>query len=207
MTRIILVRHGQTAWNQEQGERLRGRAELDLDEVGRWQAEMAAARIARWPVAAVYASPLTRALTTAQIIAQPLALAVQPLEGLIDIDYGEWQGLSLEEARNKDRARFDLWRNAPHRMRFPRGEGLDDVRQRVATALDWAAENHRDQTVALVSHNVVCKVVMCAALGLDNAHFWRVRQDLTAINVIEDAPQGRTVTLLNDTCHLGRAMT
>lgn len=205
LTRVVLVRHGQTAWNQEQGERLRGRADLDLNEEGQRQAKLAALRLTRWGADAIYSSPLLRAMTTARIIAEPLNLAVQPLEGLIDIDYGQWQGLSLEDARRRDPALFRLWRDAPHQVSFPEGEGLEDVRQRVLVALSWTMESHKDQTVVLVSHNVVCRVLMCAALGLENSHFWMVKQDLTAINVIEDAPGGSTVTLLNDTCHLRQA--
>lgn len=96
MTRIVLIRHGQTEWNRL--ERFRGRADLSLNEVGLAQAEATARRIAAaWPASAVYSSPLKRAMETAKIIAEALALAVQPLAGLMDIDYGEWQGLSPDD--------------------------------------------------------------------------------------------------------------
>lgn len=96
MTRFILVRHGQTAWNQP--ERFRGREDLPLNELGCWQAKTVAQRIAQnWPdTVAVYTntSPLQRATQTAETIARALALTPQPLEALLDLDYGAWQGLS-----------------------------------------------------------------------------------------------------------------
>ncbi len=91
MTRFILVRHGQTEWNRV--ERFRGRADLALNETGIRQAEAVAERLSRWQVATVYTSPLQRASVTAQTLASHLGLAVQPLDALIDIDFGRWQGL------------------------------------------------------------------------------------------------------------------
>lgn len=103
MTRFLLVRHGQTAWNEP--ERFRGREDLPLNEMGRRQAESVARRIARdWPdVVAVYASPLQRTMQTAEAIAHARGLTPQPLAGLLDLDYGAWQGLSHQEAA----ARYD----------------------------------------------------------------------------------------------------
>ena len=100
MTRFVLVRHGQTEWNRV--ERFRGRKDLLLDATGLRQALAAALRIKDWPVAAVYSSPLRRALETAKVIANQLDLPVEPLDGLIDLDFGDWQGLTAEEAAKQD---------------------------------------------------------------------------------------------------------
>jgi broad specificity phosphatase PhoE len=129
LLQIILVRHGQTQWNKE--ERFRGRADLDLDEVGVKQAEAAADWVAKWPVTAIYSSPLRRALNTAQALAGKLDLKVKPLQGIIDIDFGKWQGLSAEEAAADDAALFQKWLVSPHEVQFPGGESLDTVRQRI----------------------------------------------------------------------------
>lgn len=200
MTRIILVRHGQTEWNRV--ERFRGRTELALNETGVSQAEATAERLAGWPVAAVYYSPLKRALDTARIICLRLALTPEPLEGLIDIDYGQWQGLSPEEAAARDSHLYDQWLNSPHLVRFPGGEGLEEVRLRATAAFDQACAQHPEQTVVLVSHVVVCRVLICSLLGLDNSHFWRVGQDVSAINIFEVRDGLPAATLINDTCHL-----
>lgn len=200
MTRFILVRHGQTEWNRV--ERFRGRIDLLLDATGLRQAYAAALRVKDWPVAAVCSSPLRRALETAKVIANQLDLPVEVLYGLIDLDFGEWQGLSAREAAKKDSELYKLWVERPDLVRFPGGEELEDVRQRVTAVVKEIAVEHPDQVVVLVSHNVVCRVLLCSLLGLDNSHFWQVGQDVCAINAFDIRDGIPTVTLVNDTCHL-----
>lgn len=202
MTRFVLVRHGQTAWNEGRGERLRGRSDIDLDETGVRQAGAAAARLAHWQVDAVYSSPLARALRTARILAEPKGLPVEPVDGLADIDYGRWQGLSLEEAAADDRLLYDLWLKSPQLVTFPHGESLARVRSRALDAVVRLSPGHDGQTVVLVSHKVVCKVLVCSLLGLEESGFWRVQQDLCAFDVFEADENGLTVVRLNDACHL-----
>ncbi len=200
MTRFILVRHGQTAWNRK--ERFRGRADLLLNETGLRQAYAAALYLKDRRVAAIYASPLKRTLETAQVIANQMGLPVHPLEGLIDINFGSWQGLTTEEAAKQDSELYKTWLEHPHKVRFPGGERLADVRERVKAAVEELAARHPNQTVLLVSHMVVCKVLLCAMLGLDSSHYWQVGQDMCAINAFEIREGVPTVTLVNDTCHL-----
>ncbi len=200
MARIIFIRHGQTEWNRD--ERFRGRVDIALDEAGLRQAEAAAQRIARWEVAAMYSSPLKRAMTTAEIIANRLGLRVEPLDGINDMDFGLWQGLSIGEVKEKYPELFDLWRYSPQRLQIPQGESLEDVRNRVAATIDDLAARHENDTVALVTHRVVCKVLICHLLGMDNSHFWQIAQDATAINTFEVRGGISTVRLINDTCHV-----
>jgi len=173
-----------------------------LDETGRRQAEAAASSLQNQQVAAIYSSPLRRALQTADAIAKQLKLTVQPLQGLIDIDFGSWQGLSAEEATGQDSQLFKMWLEKPHLVRFPNGERLEIVRQRVLAAVDEVAARYKDQTVILVSHTVVCRLLMCAMMGLDNSHFWQVRQDVNAINIFELRDGVPLIISVNDICHL-----
>ena len=200
MTRFVLIRHGQTEWNRV--ERFRGRADLALDDTGMRQAEAAAERLSRWQIAAIYSSPLRRALMTAQSLASQLRLAVQPLEGLIDIDFGDWQGLSPQEAAAQDSDLYKKWLERPHEVRFPHGESLQDVQHRITAAIESLVQNYSEQTVVLVAHNVVCRVLLCVVLGLDNSHFWQLGQDVGAINVFDFGDDKPVLSLLNDTCHL-----
>ncbi len=200
MTKFILVRHGQTEWNRV--ERFRGRIDLLLDATGLRQALAAALRIKDLPVSAVYSSPLQRALETAKIIANQLDLTVESLDGLIDLDFGEWQGLNASEAAKRDADLYRLWIERPDLVRFPGGEELADVRERVMAVVDDIAVKNPDQLVVLVSHNVVCRVLLCSLLGLDNSHFWQLGQDVCAINAFEIRDGISTVTTINDTCHL-----
>ncbi len=183
-------------------ERFRGRANLALDEVGIKQAEATAERVAGWPVAAVYCSPLQRTVTTAGIIAKRLNLEAQPLAGIIDIDFGEWQGLSAEEATSKDSSLFAMWRESPQMVKFPGGESLAELRHRAASAVDELVRQYPEGTIALVSHRVVCQILILHFLLLDNSHFWQIGQDVSAVNVFEVEGSHAYARLLNDTCHL-----
>lgn len=200
MTRFILIRHGQTEWNRE--ERYRGRADIPLNPTGQEQARRIAAALTGTPIAAVYASPLQRCMQTAEPIARPHHLAVQPLEGLLDIHFGQWQGLTPAEAAQMYPDLRHLWDTSPGRVRFPDGESLEDVRLRAMTALAELLERHVGQTVVLVSHKIVCKVILCAILGLTNDHIWRVEQDNGAISIFQHDHGSWVVLSLNDTCHL-----
>jgi broad specificity phosphatase PhoE len=199
-TRVILVRHGQTEWNRV--ERFRGRIDLGLNETGRAQARATAARLAGEGLAAIYTSPLTRARETAQPLAAALGLAVIELPGIVDIDYGDWHGLTAEEAAKRDPEAYRLWLTAPYRAHIPGGETLPQVRQRAMAALEEVVGRHQGESIALVSHKVVCQVLMGAVLGLEEARAWDIAQDTCAINIFQARGQGYVVSLLNDTCHL-----
>lgn len=210
MTLIILVRHGQTAWNR--AERFRGHSDVPLNGTGQTQAHAAARRIvSTWKVDAVCTSPLRRATETAQAIAQRCGLTAEPLEALIDINFGEWQGLTADEVAATWPDELHLWRTTPQRLHVPGGESLARVRRRATRAVGELAQARQGGTIVLVSHQVVCKVLVLAMLGLSASHFWDIQQETTAINVFEyvDGGQegrlgaGRYVTWqINDTCHL-----
>jgi broad specificity phosphatase PhoE len=204
MTRIILARHGQTEWNigAGTGERFRGRVDLPLDDTGLAQARALAERLADQFIVAVYSSPLKRAVETAWPTARQLGLPVQPLPGIIDINYGDWQGLSHAEVAKVYPDLYQRWLEKPHRVKFPSGESLRQVRLRGMAALKEVAAHHDDRAILLVAHQVVNKVLVCAMLGLDNSHFWRIRQDNGCINVFEHQDGIFTAVLINDTCHL-----
>jgi broad specificity phosphatase PhoE len=204
VTRIILVRHGQTAWNigSGAGEHFRGRVDLPLDDAGLAQAQAVAERLANCPIVAVYSSPLKRAIETARPTAQQLGLPVQPLPGIVDINYGDWQGLSPAEVAKTHPDLYRLWLEKPHRVKFPNGESLRQVRLRGMAALEETIVRHEGEVVLLVAHQVMNKVLVCAMLGLGNSHFWRIRQDNACINVFEHRDGVFTAVLINDTCHL-----
>jgi probable phosphoglycerate mutase len=201
MTEILLTRHGDVPWLEPQ--RFRGRAELKLTDTGIAQAEATARRIdASWRPGAIYASPLGRTLHTARIIAEPLRLPVQPLDGLIDIDYGQWQGLTLDEAKERWPAEAGLWQRRPDLVRPPGGEALQDVLARVAQALRLVTGRHPQDTVLLVGHDSVNRVLLLHALALPLARYWQIGQDPCAISRMEASAEGFVVHTMNDTAHL-----
>jgi len=201
MTRVILVRHGQTEWNRV--ERFRGRADVPLNEAGLTQARATGERVAAtWRPAAIYSSPLSRALRTAEAIAGHFALPVQAHPGLADIDYGAWQGLTPDEARAQWPGMVDAWFHDPAHAEIPQGETLAQLRERAMATVAALCARHPDETIVLVGHTVINRVILLGVLGLANERFWRLRQDTCAINVFEAEGGDYTLVLLNDTCHL-----
>ncbi len=200
MTSIYLVRHGQTAWNKE--EIFRGRTDVPLDETGLKQAELAGEYFKDMKIEGIYASPLSRAFQTAEKIARFHPLKVQPLDGLIDMSFGNWEGHGHLEIQKIDPETYRQWREEPHLARLPGGESLDDVRCRAMASLEEVISKHPGETLVLVSHRVVNKVLLCGILGIDNSHFWQIAQDTTAINRIEYKRGKYVLTLMNETCHL-----
>ena len=207
MTCIILVRHGQTEWNRV--ERFRGRADVPLDTTGLAQAQATGQRVAQeWQPVGVYSSPLSRAVKTAGAIAQHFHLTVQIHAGIADIDYGEWHGLTPDEARERWPEIYHAWYNAPHLAHIPGGETLDDLRMRGMAAVNELAARHAGQTIVLVGHTVINRIILLGVLGLGNDRFWKLKQDTCAINVFEVDVQADDYTLvsLNDTCHLKQSV-
>ena len=200
-TRVILIRHGQTEWNRI--ERFRGRADVPLNAAGLAQAEATGERVAKaWQPAAIYTSPLSRSVKTAQAVAKHFDLPVQIHPNLVDIDYGEWQGLTPEEAHQRWPEQVENWYNHPERARIPVGETLAELRQRAMKTVGELAQKHAGETIVLVGHTVINRVILLGVLGLGNERFWHLRQDTCAINVFEVDGDDFILASLNDTCHL-----
>lgn len=200
MTRLILVRHGETEWNRV--ERFRGRIDVELNETGHDQAQAAAERLRDWTIDAVYSSPLKRALDTAQPIAEACKHEVRPLPGIVDVDYGQWAGHSPQEVADEYPDVYQTWVEASHLVEFPEGESLEQVKDRAWDAMQGVCARHSERAVVLVSHVVVNRVLVCAAFGLVNPCFWKIAQDNAAISVLECQQDEYRLLLLNDTCHL-----
>ncbi|MCL5111184.1 MAG: histidine phosphatase family protein [Chloroflexi bacterium] len=200
-TRVYLVRHGQTEWNKV--ERYRGTIDVPLNDVGRGQARALARRLqAEKDVVAVYSSSRGRALDTARPIAEVLGLPVQALAGIDDVSFGEWEGHTPAEVDELWPELHRRWQLAPHTVQFPGGDSLATVRARAGAALAEAVARHAGQALVLVTHKVVCKVLLCATLGLDDAHYWQVEMDNASFSLLEHVDGLYVLATMNDTCHL-----
>jgi probable phosphoglycerate mutase len=200
-TTLLIVRHGQTAWNKDL--HFRGRADLPLDETGLNQTEAIARRIvAEFQPVALLSSPLERARQTAEAIAQTTHLNLQAEESLIDLDYGQFSGLSPTEAEAKFLDLYRAWLNVPHTIRFPAGESLDDVRARLSDLLGRVANLYPDEQIILVTHQVVCQVLLCYLLGIHNGYFSHFRVDPASLTTCQVDGSHSVLVGVNDTCHL-----
>ena len=186
---ILLVRHGETQWNA--GAIFRGRADIPLNETGLQQAAFLAGYLSNYKIEAIYSSPLQRARKTAEIIASRHSLGVRLEPGLLDLDFGEWEGKLLQQVQEEYGELFVQWSTAPEKMIFPAGEGLEEVKQRAVRVVNEVIARHQ-RTMVLLSHRVVLKVLICHLLGLDNSHFWNIRLDTCGMTTF-DYEDGRFI--------------
>lgn len=201
MGQIYLVRHGQTDWNKT--ERFRGQADIGLNYQGIRQAHNLAEYLSGREIAAVYSSPLKRALKTAEIIAVPHGLVVQVEPGFLDVDYGEWQGLTLEQISRKFPTLYQQWLEDPRKVDFPRGDSIPSVGQRVLAAFRRLAEKHGQETIAIIAHQAINKILLFELFKL-KPRLWEIPQDIAAVNIITYDGNEFRLQVLNDTAHLQR---
>jgi probable phosphoglycerate mutase len=198
---LYLVRHAQTASSRVDS--FTGRGEIPLTEAGRQQARKLGERLAGVRFAAVYRSPLGRTGETAALVAPEIPAQVVP--GLTEIDYGQWEGLSPEQARALDPRRYDDWVQDPLRTSPPGGETAAQVAERALAALEHMRSRHPEERVLAVSHKATLRILGAALTGAPISKY-RVRwaQDECALNLVElRAGKDAFLRLWNDTAHLG----
>jgi alpha-ribazole phosphatase len=200
MTRLLLMRHGSTAWNAEG--RYQGQTDTTLNEAGREQALRLAERLRWTAIDVVYASDLKRAWETAERIAAHHHLVVQPASGLREINFGEWEGKTHHEIEERDAAWLQRWFDDPVHLSPPGGETLEDVLHRVKTAYDGILERHPEGTVAVVAHGGTLRVLLCLALGVRPERYWQFRFDVASFSELSIQDEGAILNTLNDISHL-----
>lgn len=204
-TRVILLRHGQTAMSA--ASQYAGHRDAELTDLGHEQVARAAEFIASrgLEVDAIISSPLQRCQQTAAAVGRQLNVAVAIDEGLIECDFGDYEGLTFAEADERDEQAHRRWLIDPA-VAPPRGESLVDVHARVKKAVARIVDKHRGRTVVLVSHVNPIKSVIADALGADAAMFARLFLDLASITEVDFLGDGATVPAqvrtVNDTSFL-----
>ncbi|MEW6102271.1 MAG: histidine phosphatase family protein [bacterium] len=202
MSECVLIRHAQTDWNKRKV--FRGRIEVELNRTGIRQAEKTSTILSDLPVEMIYTSPLKRALITAQILKRPHSDAVvKEVPNLIDIDYGEWQRLSEDDV--KDSKLYSDWITKPESVKFPGGESLEDVKNRVIPVFEEIVRNNNLSII--VTHRIVIKIILLHIMGLPLSSFWAVRQDPCGITRIEFVDNKFIIQSLNETHHLYKPST
>jgi broad specificity phosphatase PhoE len=198
--RLFAVRHGETEFAREQ--RFAGARDVPLSERGRRQCEAVAGALAGAVVSAVYASPQARAHASAVLIAAPHGLAVRVEPAFREMAFGAWEGLTRAEVALRFPAEFDGWRTTPHLAQPPGGEPLDTVAARVAGGLAVLCQAHGGETVVVVSHAIVTRLIVLAALGLGPDRLWSVDASPAGITEIEYQDNWVTVHRMNTLIHL-----
>ncbi len=201
MTKILLTRHGHVEGIHP--ERFRGREPLELTARGRREAALVAERIAgAWRPSKIYTSPMGRCVATGAAIAKACGIAADVCDDLNDIDYGAWQFKTFAYARQDNPSLFAAWFAAPQLVRFPSGESLQDLAARCANALRFVLAHHPDDTIVLVGHDSVNRVLLLQCLDLSLSAYRRVAQAPCCLNEIDIDGEKVRVVRLNETHHL-----
>ena len=200
--RLILVRHGETAWNKEG--RFQGQSLVGLNQRGLTQARQVARALASMKPAALYSSPLPRTLMTAQEISSELSIPVLALEGIKEVNLGDLEGITGQEMRKDYAEVWAAWRKEPSQVVFPGGESIEQLQERAWHAVEGIERAHREEKVVAVSHNFAIRAILCRFLGLPLSRFHMLRVDLGSISILQAHSGSRHVVTINDKCHLSR---
>lgn len=200
MTRLLLTRHGRTAWNAER--RYQGHTDIPLNAEGRHQVQRLAERLRSETIDAMYVSDLRRAWETAEAIAAPHDLSIRPEPRLREICFGRWEGKTHEQIKQHDAESLARWFDDPMHASPPGGETLAQAASRVGAAYDDILERHPEETVALVAHGGTLRLLLCLGLGVPPEDYWHFRFDVASLSELNTYDGGVILNSLNETAHL-----
>ncbi len=188
------------AWSRER--RFAGSRDVPLASEGARQCEAVARALAPQVIQAVYASPLERARASAEVIARPHRLDVTLEAAFREMAFGEWEGLTREDVAARAPEAYEQWRATPQLLRLAGGETLDEVAERVREGVQALLRARTGETVVLVGHAIVNRLIVLDALGLPLDRLWSVDATAAGITEIEYEPGWATVHRMNTLAHL-----
>ena len=199
MLRLYFMRHGETVWNTER--RYQGMTDIELSEEGLRQAECAAKRFKNIKIDKIYASPLKRAMKTAEKIAAEKGLEIISEDNFREIHFGEWEGKTVPELTEKYGESYTNFIREPHKYGFP-GEGsVENVINRIKPGIDrLIAED--EGNVLIVSHGGIIRLMIMYIMGLDSSWFTKMWINNTGVSIVEIKNDRRLLLTLNDSAHL-----
>lgn len=200
MTRLLLVRHAQTAWNV--AHRYQGQVDIPLDACGHRQAARLAERLAREVIDAVYTSDLARTRQTAAPLLAQCDLEARRDGRLRELNYGAWEGLTVDEILARYPEQWRIYRTEGKRDIIQDGESLADGSARIAAVFDEIVADHAGETVLVVSHGGTLRIALCHLLGLPTEREHIFHFDNTSISDVRITQQGPRIKTLNEHVHL-----
>ena len=198
MQKIFLIRHGVTEQNKQR--RYCGITDVCLSSRGLAQAQLLSGFLTQENITSIYSSPLKRSLATAAAIAQSHRLSVGSLQGLSEIDFGQWEGMTFDEIQAGYPDQLKKWFEKPDSFTFPQGESVGDFRKRVLASLEPVLTGQGDSVV--VAHGGSLRIIICRLCrwGMENLHSFAL--DPASVTVLEHYENSTIVSVLNETCHL-----
>ena len=199
--KLILVRHGETQWNKSN--RFQGQNDVPLNRRGLAQARQTARSLAQSPCTAVYSSPLIRTMQAAREISGVAGRPVVEVDGLMELNLGDLEGVTGEKMRADWPEVYDVWRANPAAAVMPNGESLTQLQARAWKSFLEVESAHQDEdTLVLVSHNFAIRTIVCQLLGVSLANFHQMVLSLSSICAIDSNRRGRRLSAYNCTGHL-----
>ncbi len=192
MTRLLLIRHGQTDYNLNK--RYCGFSNPPLNVFGISQAESLAKQLKSFDVTAVYSSDLLRAVQTAEIIFPKFQ--IKTVLDFREFNFGIFEGLNYDELIERHRGLYQDWIRDPSNVLIPNGEEFREFRKRVISALPFIISLNRNKTIALVTHSGPIRLILCEACGYGLERFWEVDHNNAAFTII-DYPQGMSLIVVS----------
>jgi alpha-ribazole phosphatase len=208
MGTVFLLRHGETDYHVQH--RLLGRLDVGLNDNGHQQAARVKDFFSGTMLNAVYCSPLRRCLETASPVAEEHGLEVEAVQGLMEVDMGEWDGQFVAKLFQEDSERVERWMRNPSQVNIPGGEDFNAVKERVMSSIREITSRHKgEEQVLVVAHGGPIRGILCEALKMDMDDMFRLQIDLASISCVRyfdgGIPETSMVTLVNDTYHLRQA--
>lgn len=200
LTRLILIRHGESTWNRER--RIQGQLDPPLSELGRAQAQRLARRFSGRKIEALYTSDLLRASQTAEPISGALGVTSTPAPELREIFLGEWEGLNSEDIAARFPAAWDAWTREPSWDLVPGGEGAAAFENRVEAAVHRLLERHPSGDVVAVTHGGVIQIALHHVVGRSSHGIFAFRISNGSVTVVERRNGRMVIGGVNDTSHL-----
>lgn len=195
LTKIFLIRHGETQWNAIG--RLQGSSDVELSPEGIEQARRLAAHFPAREVGAIYSSDLVRAVMTAEILAAKFNLPVIKVSDLRETNFGDWEGKFFDELAKEYPVEFEKFFKSPEELCPPHGETFLESQVRAWAALGKIFVEHENQNVVVVSHGAVIRLILCAALEIPIRKMWAISQFNLAVNILRMDDGQITVELVN----------
>ena len=197
---FYIVRHGQTNWNILG--KTQGHGNSDLTQKGENQAFELAKSIKEYPIDYIYSSDLGRAIQTSQIISNEIGIKVNETKALREMGFGDWEGLLIDEIKKDYEKTYEIWRNQPHLANIPNGETLHIIKDRIDNFVKELNEKYDNKHILLVSHSVTVRVMLLSFLNSGVENIYRIKQDNTALNIVEYRDYGPVIIKMNDTSHI-----
>lgn len=196
--KLILIRHGETLWNKEG--RIQGTSDIELSAVGIEQARLLSLSLKDQPIGAIHASPLRRALQTAEIINEHHHKEIQTHQDLVEMDQGDFEGFSFKELMACEKDFLNKWIADPASVKMPNGESLSELQNRAWRTLETIIGN--EENALVVAHNFTIAAILCRLRNISLSEFRSTCVGTASKTIIRLQKDGAFIETLNDRSHL-----